>query len=122
MSFRRFHVPVTVSAGGAAEVYSPRFSGKICQVRYVKTDFADTVDFVITAEETGETIWSEENVTASASRSPRAPTATTAGVAALYAASGAVNTKIALDTDRIKVVIANAGDGTTGLFIFTVED
>lgn len=121
MTIRRYTVPITVSSGGAAEVYSPRISGKVCQIRYLKTNFADTVDFVITAEETGETIWAEENVTASATRLPRAATHTVAGAAALYAATGAVNTKIGLDTDRIKFVIANGGNATSGTFIVIVD-
>lgn len=121
MTIRRFNVPVTVDAAGAATVYSPSISGKICQVAYVKTDYANGVDFVITADETGETIWAEDNVNATTTRSPRVPTATTAGVAALYAGTGAVNTRISLDTDRVKIVIANGGVSTTGTFIIIVD-
>ncbi|KRA42296.1 hypothetical protein ASD80_10280 [Devosia sp. Root635] len=119
---RRFVVPVTLSSGGAAEVYSPVLSGKLVSIRYVKDDFADTVDFVLTAEDTGETLWSEENVTASATRHPRAATHSTAGAAALYAAAGtAVNDKIALGQDRVKIVIANGGNATSGTFHITID-
>lgn len=122
MTVRRFVVPVTVSSGGAAEAYSPKISGKIISIRYVKADFADTVDFVITAEATGATIWSEENVTASATRHPRAGTHSTAGVASLYAAAGtAVNSKIALGGDRVKIAIANGGNATSGAFHITID-
>lgn len=122
MTVRRFVVPVTVSSGGAAEVYSPKLSGSIEAIRYVKADFADTVDFVITAEATGETIWSEENVTASATRHPRAATHSAAGAASLYAAAGtAVNGKVVLGGDRVKFVIANGGNATTGAFHITID-
>lgn len=122
MATKRFVVPVTTSALGAAEVYSPVLSGKLSQIRYVKTDFANGVDFVITAEATGETLWSEENVDASATRAPRQPTHSTAGVAALYAGSGqAVNDKIVLASDRVKIVITNGGDTKIGTFHIVME-
>lgn len=119
---RRFVVPVTTDGSGAATAYSPVLSGKLVSIRYVKTDYADTVDFVITAEDTGETLWSEENVTASATRHPRAATHSTAGAAALYASGGAaVNDKIALGSDRVKIVLANGGDTKSGAFHITVD-
>lgn len=122
MTVRRFVVPVTVDASGDATEYTPAVYGKLISFRYVKDDFADTVDFVITAETTGETLWSEENVTASATRHPRAATHSTAGAAALYAAGGtAVNSLIALGGDRVKIVVSNAGNATSGTFHVTVD-
>lgn len=119
---RRFVVPITVDGDGDATVYSPVISGKLVSFRYILDDFlGDDLAFVITAEATGETLWSEEDVIASATRHPRAPTHTTAGAAALYAASGAVNSKIALSSDRIKFVIAGAGDETSGTFHITID-
>jgi hypothetical protein len=122
---RRFEVPVTTDDQGDAEVYSPVLSGKLVSFRYVKPgsdNFEDGVDFVITAEGTGETLWSEENVNASATRYPRAATASTAGAAALYAAAGAaVNDLIALSQDRVKIVVASGGDTKTGTFHITVD-
>lgn len=122
MSIRRFVVPVTVDAAGDAEVYSPRLSGKLVSIRYVKTDFADGVDFAITAEDSGETLWSELNVNASATRYPRAATHSTAGVASLYAAAGtAVNDMIALSQDRVKIVVAQGGVSKSGAFHITID-
>lgn len=122
MSIRRFVVPVTTASDGSATAYSPVLNGRVVSLRYVKTDYADTVDFVVTAERTGETIWSEENVTASATRHPRAATHTTAGAAALYASGGlGVLDKIALDQDRVKIVLANGGDTKSGKFHITIE-
>lgn len=122
MTIRRFVVPVTVNAGGAAEVYTPKIFGHLESIHYVKNDFASGVDFTITAEETGATLWAEEDVNASATRAPRAPTHTTAGAAALYAAAGtAVNRRIALGGDRIKVVVAAGGNAKSGTFHFLID-
>jgi len=122
MAIRRFVVPVTTIADGSATAYSPHINGKIVSIAYVKTDFANGVDFVITAEDTGETIWSESNVDVAAVRHPRAATASTAGVASLYAAGGtAVNDKVAISADRVKIVIASGGNVKTGTFHITVD-
>jgi hypothetical protein len=122
MTIRRFVVPIAVDADGDAEVYSPVLSGKIVSLRYLKTDFADGVDFVVTTEDSGETVWSEENVNASATRHPRAATHSTAGAAALYAAGGtAVNDKIAVSQERIKIVVANGGVSKTGALHITID-
>lgn len=121
MTIRRFVIPVTVNADGDAEVYSPVIRGKLVSIRYVKADFADGVDFVITGETSGQTIWSEEAVNASATRHPRTPTHSTAGAAALYAAGGAaVNDKIALD-ERIKIIVGDGGEDKSGTFHITID-
>lgn len=83
----------------------------------MKTDFANGVDFTITSEATGETLWAESNVDASATRAPRQATHGTDGTAALYAGSGtAVLDKIALANTRVKIVVASGGDTKTGTF------
>ena len=123
MGVRKFTVPVTTIADGSATAYSPYLSGHLESIQYVKTDFANGVDFTITADVTGETLWAESNVDVAAVRRPRAATHTTAGVAALYAAGGtAVNDKIALGRDRAKIVIASGGATKTGSFVITVSD
>jgi hypothetical protein len=123
MTIRRFEVDVTTAADGSATAYSPYLSGYINDIQYVKTDFADGVDFTITAEATGRTLWAESDVNAAAIRAPRQPTHTTAGVAALFAAGGtAVNDKIALGRDRMKIVIASGGNVKTGSFVITIDD
>ncbi len=118
MSFiQRLPVVVTTNAAGAAEVFSPVITGRLSQIRYVKTDFADGSTITITSEATGETLWTESNVNASTTRAPRQPTHTTAGAASLYASGGAaVNDMIALALDRIKIVITSGGDTKTGTF------
>ena len=115
-------VAVTTAADGSATAYSETCTGKVSTIRYVKTDFDNGSTITITSEATGETIWTEANVNASATRAPRQATHSTAGVAALYAAGGtAVNDKIALANDRIKIVIASGGNTKTGTFHFILE-
>lgn len=123
MTIRRFVVPITVDENGDAEVFSPRVSGELVSIRYVKDDFDDDyLAFTITAEASGETLWAEEEVTASATRHPRAPTHTTAGADALYADDGEpVLEKIALGSDRVKFVIAGAGDQKSGTFHLVIH-
>lgn len=122
MALRRFVVSATTDGSGDATVYTPYFSGKVHSIRYVKTDFANGVDFTITADVTGDTVWAESNVNASATRYPRTATHSTAGAAALYAALGeAVNARISLGSDRLKLVVAQGGDTKTGAFHVTVD-
>lgn len=123
MALRRFVVPITVDENGDAEAFSPVLSGKLISFRYVKDDFAgDDLAFTITSESTGATLWAEEDVTASATRHPRATTQTSVGADALYASEGVeVLDHIALSQDRVKIVVAGAGDETSGTFHITVD-
>lgn len=123
---RRHVVSVTTASDGSATAYSPYISGKIRSIQYVKPgsgSYTDGVDFTITAEATGETLWTEANVNATKYCYPRAATHSTAGVAALYASGGtAVLDQIALGRDRVKIVLASGGNATTGAFHIVVED
>jgi hypothetical protein len=122
MTVRRFTIPITVDASGDAEVYSPVIYGHLISFRYVKNNFTDGVDFVCTLEATGETLWAEDAVNASATRHPRAATHSTAGAAALYASGGTgVLGRIAIGGDRIKVVVDGAGNATSGTLHITID-
>lgn len=119
---RRVKVTLTTAADGTVTGYTPRLTGKVHSIVYAKTDFADGVDFTITAEATGENIWTESNVNAAAVRYPRAATHSQAGVAALYAAGGTgVLSPIALGNDRVKIVIAQGGNAKSGTFHILVD-
>jgi hypothetical protein len=126
---RRFKVTVTTAADGSATAYSPRLAGKIHQIEYVKDTasaganaYADTVDFTITGEATGISLWSQANVTASVAKAPRIGTHSTAGAALLYASGGeAVPDKIALANDRVKIVLAQGGNTKVGAFHILVD-
>jgi len=121
MYIQRYTITLTTDADGDAVSYSPVVSGLISQIRYVKTDFADGVDFTVTLESTGESVWAESNVNASATRAPRQSTHTQVGVVINYAATFPVYEKIAVSQDRIKVVIAQGGNVTTGTLIVVME-
>lgn len=123
MYVQRIVVDVTTAADGSATAYSEAVSGALSQVRYVKDGsnaFADGVDFTVTAEDTGETLWQESNVNASATRAPRQATHGTDGAASLYAAAGAAVNDLIAVSGRIKIVIASGGDTKNGRFVFTM--
>ncbi len=122
MAVRRFVVPLSCDASGDGTLYSPPLYGEIVSLRYVKIDFASGVDFTCSLETTGETVWAESDVNASATRYPRAATHSTAGAAALYASGGvAVLARIAAGGDRLKVVVAQGGVSKTGTLHVTIN-
>ncbi|CDX49218.1 conserved hypothetical protein [Mesorhizobium plurifarium] len=119
---RRYKVAITTAADGSATAYTPRLSGKIHSIQYVKNNFDDGVDFTVTAEATGESILAKSDVNASAVFYPRAPTHTQAGAAALFAAGGtAVQDKIGLGNDRVKIVVAAGGNAKSGTVHVVVD-
>lgn len=122
---RKFTVIATSDGSQVGTHYTRYLSGYIGSVQYVKdatTPYTDGVDFTITAEATGENIWTDTNINASEVVRPRAATHTTAGVAAEYVSGAAVNDRIALGRDRVKIVLAQAGATKTGTFVITVAD
>lgn len=122
MFIQRHVVTLTTDADGNATGYTPVVSGRVVGIRYIKTDFANGVDFTVTAEATGESIWTESDVNASASRYPRAGNHSTAGVASLYASGGeAVREPVRVADDRIKIVVAQGGAVKTGAVHVVIE-
>lgn len=124
MAIRKFTV-VPVTGTATATAYTPYLSGYIESIEYVKagTDpYADGVDFTITAEATGESILALTDQNSSVVKRPRAATHSVAGVAATYDGTRAVFDRIALARDRVKIAIAQGGNGKTGTFIVTVDD
>jgi hypothetical protein len=119
---KRYVVSVTTDASGDAIAYTPVLNGRLAQIHYVKTDFADGVDFAITSEATGMSLWTDTNINASAERAPRQLLYTTAGVASLYAATfGVYQGHIVLAADRVKIVVAQGGDTKTGTFHIVMD-
>lgn len=123
---RKFTVVAASDGSQVGTHYTPFLSGYIESVQYVKdgtTPYTNGVDFTITAEATGESIWVDTDVNASEVVRPRAATHSTAGVASVYASGGtAVTDRIALGRDRVKIVLAQAGATKTGTFVITVAD
>lgn len=119
---RRHRVTVTTAADGTVTAYSPRLSGEIMQIEYVKTDYADGVDFTITGEATGIGLWTESNVNASTVRAPRQASHSQVGAALLFASGGTnVPVPIALANDRVKIVLAQGGNAKVGDFYILVR-
>lgn len=123
MSYVERHVvTLTTNSSGAATGYTPVVNGHLSSIHYVKTDFADGVDFTITSEATGQSLWTDTNVNASEIVAPRQPTHGQDGSASLYAAAGEpVEAQIALANDRVKIVIASGGDTKTGTFHVVID-
>lgn len=117
---KRYKVTVTTAADGTVTAYTPRLSGEIHQIEYVKdgsNGYANGVDFTITGEATGVGLWTQSDVNASAVVAPRQPTHSQVGVASLYAAGGtAVQARVALANDRVKIALAQGGNAKVGVF------
>jgi len=118
---------VTVTTGasdGKGSGFTPVVNGRILNIIYTKAssgNYADTVDFVVTTEDTAITIWDQDNVTATATVAPRQAIHSTTGTAALYAAEGtAVNDFIYVANERIKIAVENGGNSKTGTFTVIV--
>jgi glutamine cyclotransferase len=122
---KRYKVTVTTASDGTATAYTPRVSGKVHQIEYVKhgsTPFDDGVDFTITGETTGIGLWTESNVNASAVRAPRQATHSQVGAASLFASGGtAVQDRVALANDRVKIAVASGGNAKVGTFYVLVD-
>lgn len=122
---RKFTVVATSDGSSVGTHYTPYVDGYIESIQYVKADsggYTDGVDFTITLDATGENVWTDTNINASETVRPRAPTCTTAGVAATYDGTAVVNDRIALGRDRVKIVLASAGASKTGTFVITISD
>jgi hypothetical protein len=121
---KRYKVTVTTDGSGNAVAYSPRVSGEIHQIEYVKdgsNGYTNGVDFTITGEATGVGLWTQSDVNASAVVAPRQPTHSQVGVASLYASGGtAVQARVGMANDRVKISLAQGGASKVGVFHIVV--
>lgn len=111
---KREDVTVATSTGGAATEYSSVLNGKVAAIVYASggaSGYASTVDFTITAETTGQNLWTEANITAGQSVYPVVAANTQDG-----AASTITEKEIALADERVKIVLAQGGNTKTGTF------
>lgn len=111
MYAERKSITLTTDAAGAAEGFIAVPFGRVLNLIYTKDDYAAGVDFTITSEETGQTIWTESDVNASKTVAPVQAAALPTG-----AASTLTEVPIVLANDRIKIVIASGGDTKSGTF------
>lgn len=107
-------ITITTVAAGTATIYSRALSGLLRGLYFELGTLDAGTDVTITVEETGAAVLTITNLAAAAWYAIAIPTYTTAGVAALYAAGGtAVNSPLPID-GRLKIVIAQGGNVTTG--------
>lgn len=117
MYANREAVTITTDGSQVGTGYTSVINGRIFEIRYVKTDFADGSTVAVTGEETGTPIWTETGVNASATRAPRQATHSTAGVAAVYAAGGSpVLDYVAIANERVKIYVTAGGATKTGTY------
>ncbi len=111
-------VTIAVDASGDATAYTTKlYTGVVRAVSYTKSNYANGVDFAITGDVTGQTVWTENDVNSSKTVCPKQATHSTAGVASLYAAGGtAIQADVVLVNERIKFVISSGGVSTSGAF------
>ena len=123
---KRQRLSVTTDASGnATATFAQTVQGKIKQIVYTKDGtnaYSNGSTITFSNTETGETIWAETGVNASAVRAPRIATHSNAGVAALYAAAGqAVNDDFYCAGDHVQVVISGGGNTKVGQFDLIYE-
>ncbi len=109
-------VSATTDGSGNATVYTEAFRGRINAVQYVKTDFADGVDFTITTETSAQNVWVDTNINAAEVVQPRIQSNDTAGVLI----SGAYDA-IRVYNERVKIIVGSGGDTKTGTFRVFLE-
>lgn len=124
MAFQRVSVTPKTDASGNATVYSENVTGELRAIVWVKPGSGGITGatFAVTNETTGETLLSVSSVSASANYYPRGATASTANAASLYASGGtAVNDRLVLVNDRIKLVVSSGGNTLTGTMYFILS-
>lgn len=117
MFAERKSVTITTDGSGDGTGYISVPHGRVWSLHYVKDDFADGVDFAITVESTGEGLWTESDVNASASRRPRAAVNDLVGGDAEFGTGFDVVEPALLANDRIEFVVANGGAEKSGTFV-----
>ena len=110
-------VSATTSAGGAATVYTDvPVWGEVVSIAYVKDTFDNGVDFTITGETSGVSLWTDTDVNASEIVYPRVLENGNTDGAALTTRQG-----ILLAGERVKIVVAQGGNAKAGSFRIIVR-
>lgn len=106
-------VAITTDASGNATEYTGVMNGMVQCIVYTKTDFTNCT-VLVTTEDTGQTVWSQGSVAASATKRPLQAAHGTDGTAAEYASGYPVEVPVWAINERIKIVIASGGNTKTG--------
>lgn len=109
-------ISVTTAADGTATAYSDNITGRVHAIHYVKNNFDNGVDFTITLEATGESLWTDADVNASEKVYP----VVAANLGGTGAASVLTEVPIYAANDRVKVVVAQGRNAKTGAFRIVV--
>jgi len=121
MSFNTRHcVAVTTIADGSATVYTPVVNGRVLAIEYVKTDFADGVDFNITTEDSLQGVWLATNENVSTTKYPRTAVHGTTGTGLTYDGTRIIAEPIPITNDRLKIVISQGGNTKSGTVYVTI--
>jgi len=112
MYVQRHEVTITTDSDGDGTDYTPVIHGRILAISYVKTDFANGVDFTITTETTLQNVWVDTNVDASEIVYPMAIGSDQVGAAI----TDPKYVPIPAAQERVKIVIASGGDEKSGTF------
>ena len=123
-------VTITVNASGDGTNYidltDVGSGGRILSIHYTvtaspylePTSPTNGFDFTITTETTLQNLWVETGITGAKTVAPRQATHNTIGVASNYSTSNSepVEDYIFATNERIKIVVASAGNATSGTF------
>lgn len=104
-------VAIQTIADGTGAGLSRTFNGYIDSIRYIKGNYADTVDFTIVLERSGQGLWTEVNVLASQTVKPTVPQDDLVG-----ANRAGEFSRIAVNNERISIALVAGGDAKDGTF------
>lgn len=116
-------VALTVNTDGtqAGSAQSRKVTGRIDSIEYIKDDFANGVDIVVTLVSSGLVVWSQENVNASVIVRPRVPVQDTAGVDLTYDGTYKQVQQVRVCDEMIQVAVTSGGDTKSGVFKIWLE-
>lgn len=116
MFAERHEVSLTTDASGDCVAYTGVITGRILGIRYVKPvsgGFDNGVAFACTLEATGQAVWSQSSVNASATVYPTAQVHSILGAAAVNG-TDPVLSHITAAKDRLKIVVSSGGNVKAG--------
>lgn len=119
----RYTIPFTVSAGGAATVYSSqKLEGRVHSVQYVDTNLDVGATITLSSETAAETIWTRAASAANVTLYPRMAVQDNAGVDVNYETTNKVREQFYLVRDRLKVVVSAGGNLKSGTIRVLIGD
>ena len=115
MSFiKSTSIAMTCDAGGNCTAYSAQVNGTIDAIIYTKGNFADGSTVTVTTATTGQAVWAETAVNASAIRRPRGQVHGATGTGLTFDGTRTVCEPVCVLDESIKVVVSSGGNATTG--------